>query len=211
MLLSAIIYHIFIIKEPLISETKIEEKQKQGSVIKLLTNAFVTPILGMKSLITKKRKSIMKFLIFLQLLWFSFYWLTIEIKFMLYLYMRIVFSPFEPADYSEFTIIINLCNAVCLMIIVPILSQKLKIHDSMLIAIILVTEVVSFSISPFVKDDLWQFYIVQAVGAMGYCKYSTVRSMISKCIEPGMHNHFNYLWIVQPIMLSLMFFCYFRI
>ena len=181
----------------MISETKIEEKQNQGSVIKLFTNAFVTPILGMKSLITKERKSIMKLLIFLQLLWFSFYWLTIEIKFMLYLYMRIVFSPFEPADYSEFTIIINLCNAVCLMIIVPILSQKLKIHDSMLIAIILVTEVVSFSISPFVKDVLWQFYIVQALGAMGYCKYSTVRSMISKCIEPGMHNHFNYLRIVQ--------------
>ena len=144
----------------------------------------------MKSLITKKRKAIMKVIIFLQLLWFSFYWLTIEIKFMLYLYMRLVFKPFEPVDYSQFTVIISLCNAVCLMIIVPILSQKLKIHDSMLIAIILATEVVSFGISPFV-DVLWKFYIVQAVGAMGYCKYSTVRSMISKCIEPGTSHSGN--------------------
>ena len=159
------------------------EKTSGVNAFKFITKAFVTPIVGMKEMILKKRKTILKFLIFLQFLWFTFYWLSIEVKFMIYLYMRLVFKPFDESDYATFSVIIHICNAICLMIIVPVLSQKLKVHDAMLIFIILVTEVISFAVTPFV-DELWQFYLIQAFGAMGYCKYSTVRSMLSKCIEP---------------------------
>ena len=148
------------------------EKNASGvNLLKLIKTAFVTPIVGMKEMFLHQRKTILKFLILLQLILFIIYWLYID---MIYLYLRLVFKPFDASDYATFSVIINICNAICLMIIVPILSQKFKIHDAMLIFIILVTEVISFGVSPFV-NELWQFYLIQAFDAMGYCKCSIVR------------------------------------
>jgi MFS family permease len=154
----AILYHIFIVGEPMKNE-ETEKSQIEKSSLKFITKAFVTPILGMRDLLVKKRKPVLMFLIFLQFLWFCFYWLIIEIKFLLYLYMLLVFN-ISASDYATFNVVMNLCHAVCLMLVVPILSQKFKLHDAMLIFIILVTEVISFAATPFV-DTLWQFYLVK--------------------------------------------------
>jgi hypothetical protein len=48
--------------------------------------------------------------------------------------------------------------------------------------VILIFEVVSSFITPFVST-LWQFYLAQGVGTIGYCKYAVVRSLMSKSIE----------------------------
>ena len=79
-----IFYHIFFVGEPM--QRSKAEKTSGVNAFKFITKAFVTPIVGMKEMILKKRKTILKFLIFLQFLWFTFYWLSIEIKFMIYLF-----------------------------------------------------------------------------------------------------------------------------
>jgi hypothetical protein len=53
----------------------------------------------------------------------------------------------------------------------PIISGKLKLHDSMILIIISLTEVCSTAMTPLALD-LWQFYCVQAIASLGFCKYS---------------------------------------
>ena len=67
-------------------------------------------------------------------------------------------------------------SAFCLIVLMPFLSGKLRLEDSLILFIISVTEVLSAGLTPLAKN-LWQFYLVQAVGRMGYCKYSGTDSI----------------------------------
>jgi MFS family permease len=81
----AIAYLVAFVEEPI--ERKTEENKEKGQSSNWFVKALVTPFNGMKSLIVKKRKPFLKFLILLQFLCFFTYWVVIEAGFVTYLYM----------------------------------------------------------------------------------------------------------------------------
>jgi MFS-type transporter involved in bile tolerance (Atg22 family) len=96
--------------------------------------------------------------------------------------MLLVFDEFNETDYSHFNVAMALLYTFFLVGVMPILSGKLQIHDAMMLFITLVCEVISSFITPFVAT-LWQFYLAQGLGAIGYCKYALVRSLMAQCID----------------------------
>ncbi len=197
----SIAYLIFFVREPikrnitenndeLITEKKAPKSKTCLEIsITLLTKinnflikAIIVPLKGMKSVITKDRKSVLKFLIVLQLFCYGMYLFTLQIHGLTYLYLLLVFDGFSETDYALLNIVMSLLSFVCLMIIMPIFSGKLQVHDALMLFIISVCEVVSAAVIPF-TNTLWQFYLAQALGTMGYCKYAVVRSLLSKCID----------------------------
>jgi len=201
----AIAYMIFFVEEPikkevaetdpLIKEKTVRPKDETfleklchnvGKYWKKLKNflkiSIKIPLTGMKEVITRDRKSVLKFLIVLQFFCFGTYWLTLQIWNLFYLYMLLVFDGFTETDYAHFNVAMAVFNTFCLVVIMPIFSGKLQIHDALMLFVILIFEVVSSFITPFVST-LWQFYLAQGVGTIGYCKYAVVRSLMSKSIE----------------------------
>ena len=65
------------------------------------------------------------------------------------------------------------------MLVMPFLNAKLRTHDALMLAFIVSSEVICYAASPFC-NELWQFYIATGIGSLGYCKYSVVRSLMSK-------------------------------
>jgi len=56
----------------------------------------------------------------------------------------------------------------------PVVSGKLKIHDSLLMAIFVGCEVISGVLKP-VASSLWLFYLFNFIGTIGYCKFGIIR------------------------------------
>ena len=96
--------------------------------------------------------------------------------------MLLVFEGFNETDYSYFSVFSDLSSAFSLMFVMPFLNAKLRIHDALMLVIIVGAEVICYTALPF-ASVLWQFYLATGVGSLGYCKYSVVRSLISKCIN----------------------------
>jgi len=200
MFASAIVYLVWFVKEPIqrqALEFKEAEASKQrpaakslcelvtelfGKIKAFLMKAVLIPLQGMKSVITKDRKTILKFLIFLQFFCYAMYLFTLMMHQLVYLYMLLVFDGFTETDYAHFNIIMSLLSFVCLMVIMPLFSGKFEVHDALMLFAISVCEVASAVVIPF-TTELWQFYVAWAVSTMGYCKYAVVRSLLSKCID----------------------------
>ena len=170
-------YFVLIVKEPI--SKKSEKSEKTNSIKNFLLTAIATPLIGMKTLLMKKRKLNLKLLLLLQLACFFIYWMVIEIHILRYLYMLFVFEDFDEADYAYYTVFNNLCSAFFLMLVMPFLNAKLRTHDALMLAFIVSSEVICYAASPFC-NELWQFYIATGIGSLGYCKYSVVRSLMSK-------------------------------
>lgn len=205
-ILLAIVYFVKFVEEPIKKDSdeksplvrtttaqRVEQSSFSENILRILKNAadkiisfakiaIVIPLTGMKEVLTRDRKMILKVLIVVQFLCFSTYWLTLQIWNLLYLYMLLVFDGFSETDYSHFNVAMSVLNTFCLVVIMPILSQKLKIFDAMMIFIMLVCEIISAFVTPF-ATSVWQFYLAQGLGCIGYCKYAVVRSLISKCID----------------------------
>ena len=224
-LLLAIIYMIIFVEEPMKRQTDeqqpqavVEKDPAQGaqifilvgdllkraerivsSVINFIQISVKIPLEGMRELLMKDRKTILKYLIAIQFICFSTYWLTLQIWNLYYLYMLLVFKGFNETDYANFNVAMSVLNTFCLVILMPILSGKFEIHDSLLIFIMLMFEVVSSFITPFVTT-VWQFYLAQGLGTFGYCKYAVVRSLISKCIDS---NEVGKVYSFMAVLASL--------
>jgi MFS family permease len=176
-ILLGLVYFVLVVKEPI--NKKAEKSEKKNSFNNLLLTAIATPLIGMKTLLMKKRKLSLKLLLLLQLACFFIYWLVIEVHILRYLYMLFVFEGFDEADYAYYTVFNNMCSAFFLMLFMPFLNAKLRTHDALMLAIIVSSEVISYAASPFCSE-LWQFYLATGIGSLGYCKYSVVRSLMSK-------------------------------
>ncbi len=176
----ALTYLTLFVKEPV--ERKAIKSAEKGFIKNLIIRAIKTPFEGMKSLLTKKRKTQLKLLILLQLIMFIIYWLVIEVQMMRYLYMLRVFDNFGPTENSYFLVFTNMCTAFSMIVVMPILSSKLKLHDAFVLLTIVTIEAVCSVASPYAQE-LWQFWIISGIGSFGLCKYSVVRSLISKSIQ----------------------------
>ena len=153
-----------------------------GKFRMFLIKAVLIPLRDMWSVATKDRKTILKFLIFLQFFCYGMYLFTLMMHQLVYLYLLLVFDGYSETDYAHFQIFMSLVSFVCLMVIMPIFSGKFEVHDGLMLFVISVCEVSSALVLPF-TTEVWQFYVAFAVGSMGYCKYAVVRSLLSRCID----------------------------
>jgi len=60
------------------------------------------------------------------------------------LYLSLVFDGFTGSDFANINVCFNLMSTFALMVLMPILSIKLKIHDAMLQFIVMSLEVIGF-------------------------------------------------------------------
>ena len=78
----------------------------------------------------------------------------------------------------------SLLNAFCLIVVMPIISGKMKLHDSMILFIISLAETLASALTPL-ATKLWHFYLIQAVASIGYCKYSGNLIIINWKLDQG--------------------------
>jgi len=71
-----------------------------------------------------------------------------------------------------------------LLVLMPVISGKLKIHDSLLIAIFMGCEVISGALKP-VASSLWLYYLFEFFGTVGYCKFGLIRDPFNNVSFPS--------------------------
>jgi MFS family permease len=175
------LYLIFFVKEKYKTNEESEEKEKK-SLWKTIRFAAQLPIDGLKSIVLKKRLPGLKPLIILQLCLFTIYWITVETLSLTYNYLRLAIDGFDGSEYATFSMVMQLANAFYLIIIVPVLNVFGNLHDTLVLFTILIVETAG-NIFTGLSNNLWQVYLSQIVAAIGLCKYSLVRTLLSKCIE----------------------------
>ena len=152
--------------------------------IKQLMKTFILiPLFEMKLFLTKDRKTIVKLLVLSQLLAYSICMFSSQAHRMTYLYMLLVFDDFTATNYAHLSLVTQSAKAIILIVIMPILSRKFKVHDALLLSVFSACEILGASIKPFATVT-WQFYIAYGIGVCGYCKFGTIRSLLSKTVEP---------------------------
>jgi len=171
----ALLYLVFMVKEPMSLE-----KESRPSFSELLKVSIVIPVQGLKSIFVKKRIPGLRPLILLQVILFTMYWMMAEAGPLGYNFLRLVFDGFCGEDYAIYMLIYQVASTFYLFIVIPIFVN-FKLHDSMILFIILLVEGIGNVFAGF-SFTLWQFYVAQCFGAIGLCKYSMVRSLLSKCI-----------------------------
>ncbi len=70
------------------------------------------------------------------------------------------FPGFSGTDFSYFLMFQNIRDAFGLLVLMPIFSTKLQIHEGLLNSIVLFFECLAFLLSAYAKE-LWQFYLAQ--------------------------------------------------
>jgi PCFT/HCP family folate transporter-like MFS transporter 1/3 len=195
----AIVYLILFVKEPIqIATSKNEvanesfdtiispklsifQKVKSQS-LQFLNTCIVLPVLEMKKFFAKDRKTIVKVIITLQLLCYGIYAFSVQVYRLTYLYMTLVFDGFTGTEYAHMTIVMDILRVFIMLIAMPIISGKYKIHDALLLGIFVGCEVVGATLKTFV-GTLFQFYLAYGIGQIGYCKFAMVRCLLSKTVE----------------------------
>ena len=195
----AIGYLIFFVKEPLQkanSKKEVANESLQATIspklgffqkvksytVKFVTTSVVLPVLEMKKFLTKDRRTIIKVIIALQIFCYSIYAFSSQVYRLTYLYMTLVFDGFTGTDYAHMTIVMDILRVFIMVVAMPIISGKFKIHDALLLGIFVACEVVGATIRTFV-GTLFQFYLAYGIGEIGICKFAMVRCLLSKSVE----------------------------
>ena len=78
----------------------------------------------------------------------------------------------------------NSCQVFSLLVLMPIFSWWLNLHDAVLCFAVVLVEAVSHVLTP--QAHSWPIlYLVQGLGGLGICKYALLRSALSKVtLEP---------------------------
>ena len=119
----------------------------------------------------------------------------------MYLYMLIKFDGFTSTDFAYFSVTLNVCSIICLIVIMPIVSGKLNVSDSLLLTFISVAETLGYVLSPF-TSNLTLFYLCQILSTIGNCKFPIGRSLLSKYCDP---EDVGKMFSIQSILISLAF------
>ena len=147
----------------------------------MLQISVKVPLQGIRNVIFKDRKTAVKFLITLQVLCYFMYAAMWQVSRLTYLYMMLVFDSFTPKDYAHLRVGVAVLESAFLLFVMPVVSGKLKIHDALLLGIIVSFEVLSGSLKPFATSP-WIFSLIYMLGSAGMCKYGILRSLLSKSI-----------------------------
>ena len=96
--------------------------------------------------------------------------------------MMLVFDSFSAKDYAHLSVGIALLESAFLLFVMPVVSGKLKIHDALLLGIIVSLEVLAGILKPFATSP-WMFSLIYILGSAAMCKYGILRSLLSKSID----------------------------
>lgn len=121
-------------------------------------NIFVTPLVELWRAIAKPRPQGRRNLILLQIVSYAAFWIISGDTGLRYVYMLKRFPGFDGTSFSHLILFFNIKDIVALLIIMPIVSQKLQIHEALLSAIALIGQSLGYFFAPF-ATELWQFYL----------------------------------------------------
>ena len=202
--LLALLYLKFFVHEVKIDESASSNtsgEKKISSTGNKLKFFLVNPLIEMALLFTKKRPPMIKLLIGLQFFAYSIYIFAYYSESLLYLFMMIQFDNFDAADYAYFSVTMSLGNTFFLVFLMPIVSGKLNVSDSLLLTFISVAETLGYVLSPF-TSNLTLFYLCQILCTIGNCKFPIGRSLLSKYCDP---EDVGKMFSIQSILISLAF------
>ena len=202
----AVLYLHFFVKEPPRKKQEAEgvENQLLPSTEKpsVLYVFLVQPLIDMKELICKKRTTLLAALIIIQLLIYCTYIFVLNAyTSLLYLYMRIQFDGFSAEKYAYFSVTMNVCSIIFMLVVMPIVGGKFKLGDAFLLTLISMIETLGYLLSPF-TSNLTVFYIYQVLCTIGNCKFPIGRSLISKYCAP---DEVGKMYSIQSIVIALAF------
>ena len=170
----AILYLVFIVKEP--------AKPKTQKVVRTKTQTLVKPLVDMVRAIFKTRPNKLHILLAIQFYCFGSYWFAIEEKNLRYLYLNKTMD-FDGVAFSWLTVFMTICNSVGLLMVLPFLSHFCKMQDSFIQTIVITSEAIGCFLFAF-SNKVWQIYASTGiVELLGYCRYGLVRAIMSKSVN----------------------------
>ncbi len=116
-----------------------------------------------------------------------------------YLFMSVQFDNFDPSNFSYFRAVLNLGYSGMLVVVMPIICGKLKLHDSLILVSVAAIESIGSIGLAFVTSP-WVFYIIYACYVVSICKTPVVSGLLSKCFEP---EEFGKVFAFQNFLTSL--------
>ena len=119
----AIIYVILRVKGP-------PKSNKLNRTKTTLGKSLIQPLIDMFNALFTKRPNKLHCILAIQYLLYCIWMFSVEEELMRYLYLQKVLDGFDGTDFAYLTVFITSINSIGLLIILPILSHKLKLHDS---------------------------------------------------------------------------------
>ena len=164
----AFFYLVFCVKEVIVP--KKDEKQKGLSKIKLAWTTFarylITPIIEMVKALIKKRPKNLKFLLYLQLFVYGMFWFVLEENSLLYSYALAVLPDFDGTDWAYMMVMSRGLTSIGLLVVMPILVGKFKLHETVILIFIAILNVVHSTLLAYITKT-WQLWVCQAIGNRG--------------------------------------------
>ena len=109
-----------------------------------------------------------------KLLVYGMYWFCIETKTLMYLYLTKVFEGYDGTDNAIYTIYLRIIGMFGLLVVIPIVSGKLQMHEGLVLTAINYTVAIGAILSAYAVT-LWQFYIGQGLTFLWISQYSVAR------------------------------------
>ena len=181
--LCAVVY-LFFVKEP------IKKKENMGSgnsktlcekMRIFLIDGIVQPIYQMLKTVFKSRPKHLRTLLMIQLFVYGMYWFILNYYGLAYLYMLKILDNFDGEDYAYYMVASNLLSMFGLLVVMPIISGKLHIHEGLILTFITGTTTIGITLQGFAKK-LWHFYVCEVFCMMRYSQYSTARALFTKSV-----------------------------
>ena len=170
----AILWMIIMVKEPPSSPAAINDEKSNP-----LTKFVIRPFVEMLKTVFKKRET--RYLILLQLFAYGLYWLAFQEIYLEYFYLYEKFS-IESESYSSFYSVKTLAYSFGLLVVMPLISQKL--HSGFILIAIDFSVTIGLVCQALAVNFNPQFYAFKAgITFMNWCVYATARSLCLTCVN----------------------------
>ena len=158
-------------------------KKTKTASKKLGVSSLFQPLVDLAKTVFVRRPCKVHYILAIQFGLYSIYCSSIEERRMKYLYLQKVLEGFTGSDDAYMTVFITAMNSIGLLVILPILSHKLRLHDTLIQVFVVSTECMGYFLFAF-STQLWQVYGSNGIiELLGFCKYSIMRSIASKCVQ----------------------------
>ena len=197
----AFLYHLIFVHEyPKGQENKAQEekpKEKSGSAFKQIQNMIkagtVDVIKDLFHTLAKPRPHHMRPLIILALIAMPCYNTSFLDYTLTYAYMYLMFGV-TPEQFSLFSITTSVVSLVCLFALMPIMRDVLKLHESIIITLVLMAGAGLMVWSALVQE-LIPFIVIVSLANLKYVCYPNGRTLLTKMIDddevPKMYGFLN--------------------
>ncbi|TRY81172.1 hypothetical protein TCAL_13740 [Tigriopus californicus] len=210
----ALVYVIFIAKEPHQRKGKLFKTTKQTpdgsrsmSYLEVfwegIMSIFIRPIIGMIQTVVRDRPKWLRLLLWMQLFIYGIYWFIAEENALIYLYAIKIIPNYDGTVHSYHQIMLQIVGMVILLFVMPIICLKAQLHEGLILVGINFLVALGTLASAF-ANNIWQFFVCQALLGVRICQYSTARSLMTKCInsdEVGkLYSFIAVLVAIMPIL-----------